>query len=387
MSDGETLLVVLAFLYLSDCFAWLKKGSVAVASAWGGRFGVKTGAGILGNSRSSLLPLNPLPPFGQLYIAHPLPISISPDGICAGNLHSVAPGVSASFSAAALAFEQVTAVSADGPILRVNKARFAKCGSAAQAAGLAELIKASKAAKSHKREHLIREFLGSHLSKKSASKFLDDVRAHVLRLTVLTTPFFLFLFLFVPWMATRTSASAVLIRGAIGAVLLAAAIGFFFYRAHSKLFPRERFERISSVIKMVLCPPMAIQAVNHLTIPLLATFHPVVVISILRPADTKPFIEGFLRRIQFPLAVSISDPVARRVCQWFGELQAELVTRFLQESDPELLKSAFSPPAREGKAAGYCPRCLSQYESSSADCPDCPGVKVAAFPPPSKSPL
>lgn len=379
MSDGEALLVVLAFLYGSDCFAWLRQGSIALCSAWGRRYRVHAGSGVLSNGHGSLLPLNPLPPFGRLYLTHPLPISVSPEGIAAANLHSLAPTGGPGPGVTAFKYEQISAVSSDGSVVWVNNARFARCGTTAQATELAELIRAAKTAKQHKREPLIREFLEQQLSVKEASNRLKAARPHLLHLTILSTAFFLFLFLLLPWMAMRTSASAVLIKGALGAVLLAGTTALVYYRAHARLFPRERFERISSVVKMILCPPMAIQAVNHLTIPLLATFHPVAVISVLKARNAPLFLQSLLRRQKYAVRANMQEPATLAICEWFDELQSELVIRFLKETEPTLLQTAFAPPTKEDNAVTYCPRCLSQYESSTADCPDCPGVKLTPF--------
>lgn len=83
ITDGQTLLLILALLYLTECLIWVKKHSIAFVSPWGRRWRVATPISWLGNANGAMLILNPLPPPGRIFLSHLLPISISPAGVCA----------------------------------------------------------------------------------------------------------------------------------------------------------------------------------------------------------------------------------------------------------------------------------------------------------------
>ena len=86
MTDGQLLFAVLCFIYLSDCFLWLRKSTAALVSPWGKGWRVVLGSPLFGNSRGGLLLLNPLPPLGRVFLCHLAPVSLSPAGVCACNL-------------------------------------------------------------------------------------------------------------------------------------------------------------------------------------------------------------------------------------------------------------------------------------------------------------
>ena len=64
IGEGETLLLILILLYLSECLIWVKRESVAFVSAWGGRWRLAVPPSWMGNANGGILFLNPLPPGG-----------------------------------------------------------------------------------------------------------------------------------------------------------------------------------------------------------------------------------------------------------------------------------------------------------------------------------
>ena len=59
ITDGQTLLLILALLYLTECLIWVKKQSIAFVSPWGRRWRVATPISWLGNANGAMLILNP----------------------------------------------------------------------------------------------------------------------------------------------------------------------------------------------------------------------------------------------------------------------------------------------------------------------------------------
>jgi len=88
IGEGETLLLVLILLYLSECLIWVKRESVAFVSA-PRRWHLTKPSSWLGNARGGILFLNPLPPSGRVFLSHLSPVSISPSGVCALNVQTL----------------------------------------------------------------------------------------------------------------------------------------------------------------------------------------------------------------------------------------------------------------------------------------------------------
>ena len=83
ISDGQTLLLILVLLYLTECLTWVKKQSVVFVSLPGRRWHLAAPISWLGNANGAMLILNPLTPPGRVFLSNLLPISISPSGVCA----------------------------------------------------------------------------------------------------------------------------------------------------------------------------------------------------------------------------------------------------------------------------------------------------------------
>ena len=67
IGEGQTLLLILVLLYLSECLIWVKRESVAFVSAWGRRWKLSVPPSWLGNASGGILFLNPLPPDKALF--------------------------------------------------------------------------------------------------------------------------------------------------------------------------------------------------------------------------------------------------------------------------------------------------------------------------------
>src|SRR5215510_1191225 len=157
MTDGQTLLLILILVYLSDCLIWVKRESVAFVSIWGGRWRLTVPASWLGNANGAVMLLNPVPPAGRIFLSHLLPISISPSGICAYNLQTLpsearSPAQTGQF----LSFNQINTAVTEGVYLLVNNERFAKCATPRQAKTLAQLIRELVKTATSKRERVLR---------------------------------------------------------------------------------------------------------------------------------------------------------------------------------------------------------------------------------------
>lgn len=374
MTDGQTLLLVLILVYLSDCLIWMKRESVAFVSSWGGRWRLTVPPSWLGNAKGGLLFLNPAPPAGRIFTSHLLPISISPSGICAYNLQTLPTEArSPAQTGQYLSFNQIKKAATDGVYLVVNDEKFAKCATSQQAKMLAGIIMELSKTATSKRERVVRAWLERQFALDQASLRLEEGKATVGAIQELSVILFLFLYVFAPVLMSVFGVLPLIIPVGVVMVILAVLTGIMFYRAHKRLFPGEGSERFEHLVKMILCPPVAIRAADLLTRNLLADYSPVVLASVLAGAGEQQFVRAFVLDLQHPLKHEVVDETAEQTVRWSVAAQLDLCLRFLK---PEEL---LAPSQREEGSISYCPRCRCQYVVSETDCPDCPGVELVAF--------
>ena len=379
MTDGQVLYAVLFLVYLADCFCWVGRRSVALVSPWLDRWRPTFGTPPFGNDKGSLLLVNPLLPLGRVIRSHLTAVAIAPEGICAANPQTLPGAERWDRAEDALAFADVSEVAADQSVLKINGRRFARCGGPAQARELAELIGRAAKASAKKREKLVRAYVESQYDAGAARTRLDRAVKVSRPALVVCNLFFVFLFAVAP-VLVRFFGLAPLIWPVVGALYgLAAVVSVLFYLAHRSLYPDERGERVLDVVKMMLCPPLAIRAVDMLTADAAGRASPLVVATTLAPEESAAFIRHFVRDLANPLARGTADPLAERIAAWHLATHRELAVAHVERAAPEIAAALFEPPEREGESEVWCPRCLAQFSEDHGTCPDCEGVGLARF--------
>jgi hypothetical protein len=380
MSEGQTLLLILILLYLTECLIWVKRESVAFVSRMGGRWRLTVPPSWLGNANGGILFLNPLPPAGRVFLSHLSPISISPSGICAYNLQTLpsearSPGQTGHF----LPFSKITRSTTDGVYLLVNDERFAKCATARQATTLAKLIGEMAKASAAKRERLARNWISKQFAVDNAAARLREGNAIIKPMRALSLILFLFLFVVTPVLVSSFGLLRLITPVAAVMVMLAVLIGILFYRAHKQLFPAESSERFENLVKMILCPPVSIRAPDIITRNLLAEYSPIVVASLLTGSNEQQFVRAFILDLQHPLKHEVSDETAEKTIAWTAAEQLNICLDRVKAGDYLKPEDLLAPAQREGNSISYCPRCRCQFVVSAVECPDCPGVALVDF--------
>jgi hypothetical protein len=380
MSDGQTLLLLLALLYLSDCLMWVKKQSGAFVSPWGRRWRIPLLNGPFGNAKGGLLFMNPLPPLGRVFLSHLSPISISPVGICAFNLQTLPslerpPAQTGRF----LAFTEIVGASTDSAYLMVNHQRFAKCASSKQARAISKLINAATGASASDRARMVRSYIANQFATNEAAAVLRAADVMIKRLRWMSLILFLFLFVATPILVSVLGLLPLIIPVAVVTIVLAAQISVVYFRAHKKLYPDETQERIENVVKMVLCPPVSIRAADLVTKHLLSEYSPIVLAALLSPSAGQQFVRAFILDLQHPLKHEVSDERAVEVISWAAAEQLRMCLEHIEGGSYSNPASLLAPPLRDGNSISYCPRCGCQFVVSFGGCPDCPGVGLLTF--------
>ena len=380
MSEGQTLLLILILLYLSECLIWVKRESVAFVSRMGGRWRLTVPPSWLGNANGGILFLNPLPPAGRVFLSHLSPISISPSGICAYNLQTLpsearSPHQTGHF----LPFGKITRATTDGAYLLVNDERFVKCATARQAKTLAKLIGEMAKASASKRERMARTWISKQFAMDDAAALLREGNAIIEPMRELSLILFMFLFVVTPVLVTSFGLMGLIIPVAAVMLILAVLMGILFYRAHKKLFPAETSERFENLVKMILCPPVSIRAPDILTRNLLADYSPIVLASLLTGAGEQQFVRAFILDLQHPLKHEVSDGTAEKTIGWTAAEQLNVCLEQIKAGRYLKPEELSAPSQREGNSISYCPRCRCQFVVSAVECPDCPGVELVEF--------
>ncbi|HKR12455.1 MAG TPA: hypothetical protein VJT15_10380 [Pyrinomonadaceae bacterium] len=377
ITDGQTLLFILALLYLTECFIWVKKQSVAFVSNSGKRWRVTTPKSWLGNANGGALMLNPLPPPGRVFLSHLLPISISPTGVCAFNSQTLSWGArSTTQTGEFVLFSAINKATADGAHLLFNGEKFTKCVTPKQAKALADLIGEVSAAKLSKREALLRAWLAKQFDTKQAVNVWRETEEAVGPIRWMCLLSFVFVFVALPVAVTIFGLERLIIPLAAAMVLLAVQTAVMFYRAHRKLFPRESQERFENVVKMILCPPVSLRAADVLTRNALSEFSPLVVANVLEGADEQRFVRAVVLDLEHPLLHEVTEQHAMETVNWMAAEQLRLTREHVQRAG---LANLFGPTEREGESLSYCPRCSVQFVMTKGECPDCPGVALVSF--------
>jgi hypothetical protein len=386
ITDGQTLLLILALLYLTECLIWVKKQSVAFVSVSGRRWRLATPISWLGNANGAMLILNPLPPPGRVFLSHLLPISISPSGVCAFNSQTLPSGARpATQTGEFVPFSAITKTGTDGAYLVLNGQKFAKCSTPKQAKALASIIESMSTAKPARRESLLRSWLTRQFDARAAKRLRRDAEELIGAIRWACSIFFVFMFVGIPVLVTLYGLEQLIVPLAVGILALALQIAFLFFRAHRKLYPAESQERLESTAKMILCPPVSLRAADVLTRNVLAEYSPIVVASAVAGGSADQFGREFVLDLQHPLKHEVTDAQAVETINWMNAAQLKACLEHVARDRKVKVDSWLQAAEREGDSVSYCPRCGVQFVVGAGDeCPDCPGVVLVAFSDPDK---
>jgi len=380
IGEGPTLLFVLVLLYLSECVIWVKRESVAFVSGWGRRWQLRVPPSWMGNANGGLLFLNPLPPSGYLFLSHLSPISISPSGICAFNLQTLPSEARSPYqSGQFLPFNKIKESHSDGAYLIINNEKFTKCATAKQARALATFIGGMAKASASKRENMARTWVAKQFAADDAAALLKEGEKLIEPIQELGVILFMFLFVFTPSLAFTFGLSPLIIPVAVVMIALAVLIAIMFHRAHKKLYPAESSERLESLVKMILCPPVSIRAADILTRNLLAQYCPIVLASVLPGSGEPQFVRSVILDLQHPLRHEVVDEAAEQTITWTADEQLNVCLDQVKKGRYLKAEDLLAPSQREGNSISYCPRCHCQFVVGAGQCPDCPGVELVEF--------
>ena len=313
MSDGQSLFLVLCFLYFSDCFVWIGRSTILFSPSWFGRWRFRSTHPLTGNANGSLLFFNPFPSLNIPFLGHYSPISISPIGICDQQLTVIGDGTRPVQTGYAFSYDQITEIGYDGKYLTLNNSRFAKCASPYQAELLAEQIIRICREPEENRERIIREYINNSFSKTEATTRLKSVTFLTSKIRWTCLIFFYFLYVIAPILVSTYGLTLFVIPVAIVMLLTATFVSMQYSHTYLKLYKLKKSELISSIAKMVLCPPVAIRAPSQLSLESMSSFHPVVIANLFLGDQASLFYGPLIRDLYHPLQNQFADAKASSI--------------------------------------------------------------------------
>jgi hypothetical protein len=382
MGELESLLLVLALIYLSECLVWVPRSALAFASWRGNAFGLRPAGSWMGNQHGSLLLANPLPPLGTIFIVPDFPLSISPAAVFAYSSVCYNPAGRSWQTARHLALDDVRNVAVDGRKLLVNGDVLLKAASIYSARWLAEWLRRLRKSPEPERAAVIRQLLDENLDVEKISARCRLFRTCARPIRILSNGLFVYLFLVVSPLILRFGFGQFGLWLLAGMLAQTIAIAVLFRRAHQLLYPDAGEERLKPFLTMLLAPPAAIRAPDILGRHLLENFHPLAVAQVLcSPGRFRSFCRQVLLDLRYPLlpVCPTNEREPRATEQWFRTFKQETAERFVRRAGLKLEELTAMPEPTEPASQSCCPRCGAQFVTRTGTCADCGGWPLEPF--------
>ena len=382
MGELESLLLVLALIYLSECLVWVPRGALAFASWRGISFGLRPSGTWMGNQRGGLLLSNPLPPLGTVVIVPDFSLSLSPAAVYAYSSVCLDPAGRPLQTARHLSFKEIRNVAADGRKVFVNGELFLKAASTFSARMLAELLRPLRKTPEHERAGAIKQTLDESLDTEKLSTRWREFQTRARPIRMLSNGLFVYLFLVVAPLILRFGFGQFGLWLLIGMLAQTITIAVLFRRAHRTLYPDAAEERLKPFLTMLLAPPAAIRAPDLLARHLLENFHPLTVAQVLcSPARFKSFARQTLLDLRYPLlpVCPTTEPEPLATEQWFRTARREAAEKFVQRAGLKADELTAMPGPTEPANQSCCPRCGAQFVTRTGTCADCGGRPLEPF--------
>jgi hypothetical protein len=361
----------------------LRRGTVAVATWLGRGWQLLHPGTLVGNQRGGFVLAAPLPPLGFFLAAHQLPFSLSPAGVLFHVSTQVSPGWRAAHSGRFIKFDDVRAVRTERRKLIINDEVVLRVASPNLAQHLAAALRDLREAVPEQRTEVISRVLRATLDSKAAAQRWQEALPLLKPVRRLANVLFVFLFVAAPGLIWQLGLA--LSWPGLLIALLALTIGtaFYFRRAHRTLFPQLEDDRFTFTLTVALAPPTAMRAHDLLARQCCETFHPLALAKVfLAPEHFEKFARRILLDLRHPaLPVAPGGPPELATVEQFGRsaLRAAVEDQ-LRETGWDLEKLCAPPAPADESCRAYCPRCEAQFTSPEAQCADCGGLPVAAFP-------
>lgn len=317
MSDGEQLLLVLSLIYLSGCVFWVDRRTVLFTSGWGRTWKSVAADYRWGNSSGRFFLLNPFLPLGMVFATRLMPVSVSPDAVVAYNAQTVGNTGRPPQSGRMASIAPGTAFTRKGSSLVVDGETFCDVGDVETAHRLVVLLNGIKGRDKSAREQAILQFWTERLDLRGVKERIRTVLAEDGPVRLVCTLVFLLFFVAIPVSSVWLGVNLAVLFGAVAMLSSAFLICAVYFRCHRRHYPVFQAGIWSDLIRMMLCPPTAIRAVDLVMCRLSAPLDMLPMARLLlRGAARESFLSAYLddlRTAELPEGLS---EVVRETCLW-----------------------------------------------------------------------
>ena len=376
MSDLTALGLVLVVLYLSECLVVARRGGVIFRlPLFFGGANAEAPSKAMGNGNVGLALLNPLPPFGRVYVTEPWPFVCDSDDVVAAQATSLWQDGKPHQSGRRLAFAAFKSVRAIDKDVLVNGEDFVRCSSASHARAMVHVLTTLMQTPASARSAMIDTLLRASFDVDVVSARVEAHARKGLPVLVATIGCFAALFVVTPLMIKLEGLERWYVwLGLIYVwVLLSSSLAFF---AHRSLQPAVRGERWMQLLLSIPAPTVALRGNDKLGRFLLADLHPIAAaLRLLRGERRQAVVGAMLRDLRHPRlpTLPVVDDVSSGVEVTFRKRVAALAQDAAAANGVDVT-AAFAAP---GRTPLYCPRCHTGYTKGSG-CGDCGGVVLVA---------
>jgi hypothetical protein len=355
MSDEQTLLAVLAAIYLIDCVYWVPHSALSVTRWFRNPWKLRFPSSVLGNQRGVLGLANPLPPLGMGCRCVGWPIAISLEGA-----YSAQTGIF-------LPWSEIKLIERDERKLILNGRFFHKATSGYSARSIREALARISKANAGKREQIIQTIISGSCDPKEIVQRTEDFQGKTVRLRLFANILFLFLFVASPFLVWRFGIVVAIWPIVAGLYAQTILIALLFSSLHRKVYPDDSDQILKPFLTMLLAAPSAIRAQDILARPLLENFHPMAVAKTLcSETDFEKLAGRTIRDLEFPPL-----PMATHEQRFRQNLLETLVANL--DLTRKVSDYIATPKRSETVHVSYCPRCLQQFTKQAVACHDCGG--------------
>ncbi len=370
MDEPQSLVAIVALLYLHECCVWLPPRAMCISSMLGIR-PYRAFSSVLGNSRWQLVLLNPLP-WTLGFICESWPGCLHPQGLGWQDTDSVDHVVP---------FDDIANVVCCDCVVQVSPDKGMRTSSPERTNFVRDSIARVLQSPRDEREAAIMRTLAQALDVPSVRLRWETFRIETLDLRRAATMFGL---------ATVALAISLYWWGSFFGwlekclyifciVILWLFTILEFRRAHACLYPKDRSNQFRLTSMLLISPIAVVRSADTLARPLFAEFDVIAVAAAMLPRkDLLALARHCLRQCRDPLHCDDLDPQVEEMWSWFKTHYAQQVESALSQEGIDR-EAVLKAPRQDFDAIAYCPRCHGQYTRELESCPSCFGVPTISF--------
>jgi len=374
MNDVQLLFIVLALIYGYECACWVGRESSVFRTWLGSRWQIVHPGSLVSNQSGGFILAPPLPPFGTLLMTTEGSLLLSPKAVGLGQVFD--SGAPPAVTGRCFLWDKINTIEVRGKKVFLNHELALKAASPVLAASIGETLREIHQAKPGEREGLIQQHLRRSFETSAINERLRNFKTGTRRIRVATNALFCDLFVLSPALIGMFGFHKCWLLLVILAFGLTSIIAVLFHRAHKALFLKAEDERFTHFIIILLSPATAIRALDVLSVPLLATYHPLAVASVL--CSKRHFIEqaeSWVRQSRYAVRPGnrSEEPIARETERYWCALREKTFENFLRKNGIDSEQLIEPPMPVDETCRSYCPRCRAQFTRLDGSCGDCGG--------------